>query len=59
MKRIVFFERSLRILFEDHQFKGLHMHQKLTLKEAQELKSYYQLRDKLKVSLDDRSKNTV
>ncbi len=31
------------------------MHEKLTLKEAQELRSYYRLRDKLKVSLDDKA----
>ena len=53
MKRIIFFERSLRILFEDHQFKGLHMHDKMTLKEAQELRSYYRLRDRIKGKLGD------
>jgi len=40
-------------LFEDHQFKGLHMHDKMTLKEAQELRSYYRLRDKLKDKLHE------
>jgi hypothetical protein len=47
MKRLIFLERSLRVLFEDHQFKGLHMHEKLTLKEAEELRSFYKLRDQL------------
>ena len=57
MKRIIFFERSLKILFEDHQFKGLHMHDKLTIKEAQQLRSYYRLRDKIKSKLEDNSEN--
>ena len=57
MKRIIFFERSLKILFEDHQFKGLHMHDKMTIKEAQQLRSYYRLRDKIKSKLEDNSEN--
>lgn len=31
MRRVIFLERSLRVILEDHQFKGLHMHQKMTL----------------------------
>jgi hypothetical protein len=57
MRRIIFFERSLKILFEDHQFKGLHMHDKMTVKDAQELRSYYRLRDKLKGKLEENSDN--
>ena len=30
------------------------MHEKLTLKEAQELRSYYRLRDKLKGNIEER-----
>jgi len=33
------------------------MHDKMTVKEAQELRSYYRLRDRLKVKLDNKSDN--
>jgi hypothetical protein len=36
------------VLLEDHQFKGLHMHEKMTLREAQELRGFYRLRDKVR-----------
>jgi hypothetical protein len=49
MKRLIFLERSIRILFEDHQFKMLHMYEKLTLKNAQELREFYRMRDRLNV----------
>jgi hypothetical protein len=47
MKRVIFLERSLKVILEDHQFKGLHMHQKLTLKEAEELRSFYKIGEKM------------
>lgn len=35
MQRLVFMERAMLFLFSDEQFKGLHLQEKLTLKEAQ------------------------
>ena len=45
------------MLLEDHQFKGLHMHEKLTLREAQELRGFYRLRDQVRGE-DGQSENS-
>lgn len=48
MRRVIFLERSLRVVLEDHQFKGLHLYEKMTLKEARQLRKFYKLRDRIR-----------
>jgi hypothetical protein len=48
MKRLIFIERALHFLFNDGQMKGLHLHKKLSLSEATELRKNYDLKHKLK-----------
>ena len=47
-KRIIFLERAARVIFADHQFKGLHLHDKLTLEEAEKNRKHFNLKKKVK-----------
>jgi hypothetical protein len=48
LKRVNFIEKSLTFLFTDHQLKGLHLANQLTLSEATNMRRNYKLKAILK-----------
>ena len=51
LKRINFLEKSLSLLFSDHQLKALHLASHFSLAEAAELRRAYRLKARLKAEV--------
>jgi hypothetical protein len=47
LERVFFLERTINTLLEEHQLKGLYLHEKLTLEEAKKIRQNFKIKRKL------------
>ena len=47
IKRVSFTERALKLMLEEHQFKGIHLMDRVTMREARSIRKAYKMRHQL------------